>query len=51
MIKKKRINNPWGRAGKPKFSNDLFMKKVVEGSKKFLSSPFKGGRYDKISTR
>ena len=47
MVKKKRCNNPWGRAGKPGFAvkvpGNSFLKQATRGFEKFLESPFKKG--------
>ena len=47
MVKKKKGNNPWGRAGKPvlivKVSSSSFLKQITKGFGKFLESPFKQG--------
>jgi hypothetical protein len=48
MVRKKKVNNPWGRSGKPVFagkrSNSSFLKQVTKGFGKFLESPFKKGK-------
>jgi hypothetical protein len=48
MVKKKKVNNPWGRAGKPGFAvkvpDSSFLKQANRGFGKFLESPFKKGK-------
>jgi hypothetical protein len=48
MAKKKKVNNPWGRAGKPGFAvkvpESSFLKQATRGFGKFLESPFKKGK-------
>jgi hypothetical protein len=48
MVKKRKGNNPWGRAGKPGFAvkvpDSSFLKQATRGFGKFLESPFKKGK-------